>query len=351
MRIITLFCLLALISCQNDALEKELKTVTPTAAENLPLVSVHKITKQVFNHFHKIQGSIVSKNMAYIRPEINGPVKELYVKEGDYVKKNQKLITLSVDLLSSQLSELEQQLSFVTFLYEKQLSLYSEGVTTEIQLKEAENNVENLKNSRATLLTQIEKSTLYAPFEGYIESSMVQLGEAVSPINPIFHLVGVKDLYVAADVSENLLSEIKINNPVIAYFPSINETIEDLKLTRLGKLVNLANRTVKIEAKLPENYQDLIPNLMGEVSINDYRNDTAICLFSRLILKDADGKTFVKSLNSENKVVIIPIKIGKQQGDLVEVLTPISEGTQIIDRGKSTVLEGQKVKIISVKNS
>ena len=335
--------MLFLISCQNDDPINEAQAENPANKENLPLVSVHKINKQVFSHFHKVQGSVVSKKMAYIRPEINGPVKVMYVKEGDYVNKNQKLLSLSVDLLRSQLSEMEQQLSFITFIYEKQKSLYKEGVTTEIKLKEAENNVENLKNSRATLLTQIEKSTIYAPFEGYIESSMVQLGESISPINPIFHLVGIKDLYVTADVSENLLSEIKINNPVVAYFPSIDKTIEGLKLTRLGKLVNSANRTVKIEAKLNRHSQDLIPNLMGEVSINDYTNDSAICLFSRLILKNADGDTFVKSLNKDDKVVVIAVKTGKQQGDLVEILTPLSEGTRIIDRGKSTVLEGQKV--------
>ena len=95
----------------------------------------------------------------------------------------------------------------------------------------------------------------------------------------------------------------------------------------------------------------LIPNLMGEVSINDYSNDSAICLSSRLILKNADGDSFVKSLNSDNKVITVPVIIGKQQEDLVEILTPLSEGIQIIDRGKSTVLEGQKVKVISDKNS
>jgi hypothetical protein len=50
-------------------------------------------------------------------------------------------------------------------------------------------------------------------------------------------------------------------------------------------------------------------------------------------------------------VLVIAVKTGKQQGDLVEILTPLSECTRIIDRGKSTVLEGQKVKVISGKNS
>jgi RND family efflux transporter MFP subunit len=261
-------------------------------------------------------------------------------------KKNQKLVTLSTDLLTSQLNELEQQVSFSEFLFQKQKTLFEDGISTEIQLKEAENRAETVKKSKLTLLKQIEKSTIYAPFEGYIESTMVQIGEAVSPLNPVFHLVGLKELYVSADVSENLLSQISINNPVDVYFPAIGETIENIKLTRIGKIVNATNRTVKIEAKLNSSFDNLIPNLMAEININDYTNDSAICLKSRLILKDASGKPYVKSIKHK-LVTTLEVTLGKQQGDLIEVLSPIGVETVIIDKGKSSVLEGQEVKIIN----
>ena len=175
---------------------------------------------------------------------------------------------------------------------------------------------------------------------------MVQIGEAISPLNPIFHLIGLNDLYVSADVSENLLSQISINNSVEVYFPAIGETIKNLKLTRIGKLVNATNRTVKIEAKINSPFNSLIPNLMAEIKINDYTNDSAICLSSRLILKDAYGKTFVKTVQG-NLVKRIDVKVGKQQDELIEILSPIEVGTVIIDKGKSTVLEGQEIEIIN----
>ncbi len=346
MRIILLSCLLFLIGCKNETPSDELLTPEEKVSKARPLVSAYKVSVDVFKHYHQIQGSVISKNMAYIRPEINGTVNLVHVREGDYVSKNQKLITLSTALLSSQLNELEQQLSFADFLYQKQKKLFDDGVSTEIQLKEAENRVETIKKSKLTLLTQLEKSILYAPFDGYIESTMVQIGESISPLNPVFHLIGVNDIYVSADVSENLLSQISINNPVEVYFPAIDKTISNLKLSRIGKLVNATNRTVKIEAKIKDTFSGLIPNLMAEIKINDYTNDSAICLSSRLILKDAYGNTFVKTIEN-NIVKSLDVRVGKQQGELVEILSPIDIGTMIIDKGKSTVLEGQEVEIIN----
>ena len=346
MRIIPLFCLLFLFGCKNDDPSNESTTMKSDIKKSIPLVSVYKVKTSSFNHYHKVQGEVIGKNMAYIRPEINGTVKIIHIKEGDYVRKKQPLITLSTDLLNSQLSEIEQQLSFSDFLFQKQKNLFEDGVATEIQLKEAENRLEGIKKSKLTLLTQIEKSTIYAPFDGYIESTMVQIGEAISPLNPVFHLVGINELYISADVSENLLSQISVNNPIEVYFPAIGETIENLKLTRIGKIVNATNRTVKIEAKLNSSTSNLIPNLMAEININDYTNDSSICLKSRLILKDALGNTYVKIIKN-GFVKTISIKVGKQQGELIEVLSDIDIGTLVIDQGKSTVLEGQEVKIVN----
>jgi len=346
MRLLLLSCLLFLIGCENQTPSEKLLNTEIPINQSYPLVSAHKVSIEVFKHFQQVQGSVISKNMAYVRPEINGTVSMVHVKEGDYVSKNQKLITLSTDFLSSQLNELEQQLSFTDFLYQKQKKLFEDGVSTEIQLKEAENRVETIKKSKLTLLTQLEKSMLYAPFDGYIESTMVQIGESISPLNPVFHLVGINDIYVSADVSENLLSQISINNPVEVYFPAIGETISNLKLTRIGKLVNATNRTVKIEAKINSPFDGLIPNLMAEIKINDYTNDSAVCLSSRLILKDSYGKTFVKTIQN-NIVKNIAVKVGKQQDELIEILSPLEVGTMIIDKGKSTVLEGQEIQIIN----
>ena len=314
---------------------------------NLPLVSTYEVIKKPFLHYHEIQGNTVSKSMIYIRPEITGIVTQLPVKEGDYVTKGQLLISMSNSTLVAQVGELEQQLEFASFLFAKQKKLYDDGIGTEIQLKELENNVLRLKKAITTINTQIEKSEILAPFSGYIEQLTVQVGESVGPMNMAIHLVNLEDLYVSADVSENLLPDLKLNNDLVAHFPALNEVLYNLKLTRIGKVVNQVNRTIKIEAKIPNNNINLIPNLMCILKINDYKNDSAVVLSSRLVLKNDLGETFVKVITNENKVDMLPVRIGKQQGEMVEVISDLPVGTLVVDKGKSTIASGQTVKVIS----
>ena len=86
---------------------------------------------------------------------------------------------------------------------------------------------------------------------------------------------------------------------------------------------------------------------MSILKINDYKNDSALVLSSRLVLKNDLGEAFVKVVTDDNKVEILPIRIGKQQGEMVEVTSDLPEGTLVVDKGKSTVASGQTVKVIS----
>lgn len=251
-------------------------------------------------------------------------------------------------MFNAQIAEINEQISFAEYVFNKQKIMFEDGVTTEIQLKEAESGLNRAKKAKNTLLTQIEKSKVIAPFSGYIEEVLVKSGEIVSPMNYLCLLINTSDFYAVADVSENLLSDISEKKPLSVYFPSLDLNIENLSISRVGKVINAINRTVKIECKLPKN-NGLIPNLMAELNINHYTKDSAICLPSRLILKNSKGETYLKIVDDNNSVVIKNIVLGRNYQSEVEILSGVDEGVLIVDEGRSTVLEGQEVEVISSK--
>ena len=349
MRNLIWFSLILITGCQSG--EEAVLAVKriPQELNSKPLVTVVEVQKKNFKHFFNAQGSVTSKEMAFIRPEMSGTIKTLFVKEGDYVKKGQNILSISTNLLNAQIAEVNEQLSFAKYLFDKQKILFEDEISSEIQLKEAENNLNRVQKSKATLLTQLEKSKVIAPFSGFIEAILVQDGESVSPMNPICHLINTNELFIVADISENLLSNISIGNPVNVYFPSLDLEVNELKLNRIGRIVNKVNRTVKIESKLPAS-KGLIPNLMAEIRINHYSKDSAVCLPSRLVLKNSKGGAFLKILDENNRVVIYPVQVGKTEKTVVEIISDLMSGTLVVDDGKSTVLEGQEVEIISGNN-
>ena len=340
--------LLAFTSCgSNEKTSPEPLEINSSEVKK-PLISILKVKKKTFKDFFKAQGSVVSKKMTYVKPEINGAIEKIHIKEGEYVEKGQALFTIATALFNAQISEINEQISFAEYVFNKQKTMFEDGVTTEIQLKEAKNGLSRVKKAKNTLLTQIEKAKVLAPFSGYIEEVLVKSGEVVSPINYLCQLINTGDLYAVADISENLLSDISEKNPLSVYFPSMDLNIENLTVSRVGKVINAINRTVKIECKLPKN-NGLIPNLMAELNINHYTKDSAICLPSRLILKNSKGETFLKLVDDNNSVVIKNIVLGRNYQSEVEILSGVDEGVLIVDEGRSTVLEGQEVEVISSK--
>ena len=349
MRNLIWFSLILITGCQSGEDAVLAVEQAPQKLTSKPLVTVVEVQKKNFKHFFNTQGSVTSKEMAFIRPEINGTIKTLFVKEGDYVQKGQNILSITTDLLNAQIAEINEQLSFAKYLFDKQKILFDDEISSEIQLKEAENNLNRVQKSKTTLLIQLEKSKVIAPFSGFIEAILVQDGESVSPMNPICHLINTNELFIVADISENLLSNISIGNPVNVYFPSLDLEVNELKLNRIGRIVNKVNRTVKIESKLPAS-KGLIPNLMAEIRINHYSKDSAVCLPSRLVLKDSKGSAFLKILDGNNRVVIYPVQVGKTEKTVVEIISDLRSGTLVVDDGKSTVLEDQEVEIISGNN-
>ena len=339
--------ILTLIACQNtkvDEKSNEAADETEELNNKKPLVSVYEVQTTSFKDYFHTQGSVISKKIAYIKPEINGSIKTIHVGEGDYIMKGDPIVTISIDLLSAQIAELNEQISFAEYLFKKQQSMFEEGVSTEIQLKEMESNLKRSIKAKNTLLTQVEKGRVIAPFNGYVDEISVKLGESISPMTNICQLVNTDQLFVVADISENLLSEVAKGDPLKVFFPSINLELENLSLNRIGKVINPINRTLKIEAKLPK-VDILIPNLMAELSINHYSKDSAICLPSRVILKNSNGETYIKILDQNKRVVIKPISLGRRDRAKVEITSPIEIGTLVVDDGKSTIIEGQQVEI------
>jgi membrane fusion protein (multidrug efflux system) len=139
--------LLAFASCGSN----ETTSAEPLEEESFevkkPLISVIKVEKKTFKDFFKAQGSVVSKKMAYVKPEISGAIEKVHITEGEYVEKGQALFNIATDLLNAQIAEINEQISFAEYVFNKQKTMFEDGVTTEIQLKEAESGLNRAKKS------------------------------------------------------------------------------------------------------------------------------------------------------------------------------------------------------------
>ena len=119
---------------------------TDSSAANAKLVEIRSVATEKFTHYIDLQGKVDAENIAFVSPRgMGGQVKEVYVKQGDLVKKGQLLIRLDDAVTRDQASQLKVQLNLAQTLYERRKNLWDKQIGTEVEMLQAKSNVENLQ--------------------------------------------------------------------------------------------------------------------------------------------------------------------------------------------------------------
>ena len=83
-------------------LESEIKKLDPQ--QKIPLITTFKAEEEVFNHFVELQGNVTTKQNVVINAEYGGLLSQVYVKEGQQVRKGQTLAKIDDGGLGQQLT-------------------------------------------------------------------------------------------------------------------------------------------------------------------------------------------------------------------------------------------------------
>ena len=324
----------------------------------VPLITTLKAKEQKFDHYLELQGNVDTENLLTITPEYNGILSNIYVKEGQRVGKGQVLAKIDDGGLGQQLAQLEIQADLAKTTFERQERLWNQKIGSEIQFLQAKSNYEAQTRAVDQLKEQLAKTIVRAPFSGSIDDIITEKGNVVAAgQTPLMMLVNLNDMYIETNVPESHITSVVKNKEVIVELPVLNKTVKT-KIRQAGSFINPINRTFKIEVDIPNRDKTIKPNLTAKLKINDYSNPKAILIPQNIISENAKGEQYVyvvddlkenfantgKTLGTAKRAII---KTGKTQGDIIEVLSGLVDGTQIIEEGARSVKDGQAVEIIN----
>jgi len=324
-------------------LEKQLSTNSGT--DNAVAVATKTMNYEPFNHYIEVSGVVEAKNSAYISPEINGQIKEIYVTEGQRVTKGDKLIRLNGSITKNTIDEVETSLELARTVYKKQKDLWEKNIGSEIDYLQAKNNVESLESRLETLKSQLELTEIEAPINGIIDEIFVKEGELAIPGMQLIQLVNLQDLYVNADVSESYISDVRRGEPVLLEFPSYPDISMKVPVYRTGNVIKPANRTFKVQLKIENKEERLKPNALAKIKINDFSVENALLVPSIIIKEDMKGSYLYKVDQKDQTARKVYVETGRTYNDKSIVTKGLTAGDQIIVSGYNQVSNGSKVKI------
>lgn len=338
-----------------SSLKKEIKNLEQkmekdfgsTAVDKKIPVGIQVMDYKPFNHYLQTNGETEAKEEAYISPESNGRIDKIFVEEGDHVNKGQLLAQLNTAVIRNNIEEVKTNLELADTMYKKQKKLWGQNIGSQTQYLQAKNRKESLEKRLQTLRSQLAMAQVRAPFNGTIVNIMQKEGEMGSPAARLMHLVDLSNLLIETAISEEYLSKIQKGDPAIVTFPAFPGYKKSLPVTRIGDYIDKETRTFEVEFRLKNPDYKIKPNLIAEVKINDFHNDSAFVVPAIIVKEDMKGDYLFRAVTKKNDVVAekIYVTTGKSYNDETMIVKGLSKNDSVIIAGFNRVSNGIEVTI------
>jgi RND family efflux transporter MFP subunit len=350
--ILSLFAL-ALVACESPA-EKNKPNKIP--AVKVKTIKVNTTQSIGFS----FSGTISAKQMSTLKTRHAGYVKNIPVKVGETVQKNQTLIEIDNAELEAQLQQAKAGKAQAEKQFEiaqKDLKRYerlkasnsiSEKELEQIQLQyqSSASALEQARQSYNQVAAMMDYTNIKAPFSGKISNKMVQEGDMAMPGIPLLSITSSGTLEVKSDLSESQITKVTPDLSVSIEIPSLGETYKG-KITEVSSSSEANGSRYFVKTAFIDTPKKALSGMFAKIhvdaEIKDESNQTLLSI-PQSVLIEKNGLKGVYVYGKSNTALLRWIKTGRKTGDNIEVLSGLSANDKIIVSAESRLYNGLPIK-------
>jgi membrane fusion protein, multidrug efflux system len=306
-------------------------------------IQADTITLENTNAEFLYAGTFEPNKETKVSAEIQGKINEVLVDIGSIVSKGQPLVRLDNSLLKLQLQSTELQVEGLEADVNRYSTLVKEDAIQGVQLEKSILGLKSAKLQQATLLEQINKTVIKAPFSGIVTAKLSEEGAFAAPGVPLLQITDIATLKFTINVPENVLSKFKINQSYSLYA----DIYPDLKMigtsTMIGSKANMASSfpiqfTVKNTLEL-----QIKSGMFGKLHLSTDEKKGGIIISSTSIVGNANQPQVYLIKNGKATLQDITI-LNKTQNKTV-VSEGLKAGDIIITSGFINLFDGANVTV------
>lgn len=307
-----------------------------------------------------VTGVIYYERVSEISTEVAGLVKEITVRQGDRVKKDDVLVVLDTEILDreilltktridqAQLRVNNSRKNFIRLetLYNKEGVSEKDYDDAAFVYRDAQKEKLALEESLGKLLIKKERSIIRAPFAGVVLTKNVDSGAWVQQGKILVSLGSIHDLFVRAPISENLLRFVNAGEKVSVL---INAFAKELmgEVVGIDPVADVKTKNIFLKIRIAS-MDNVAENMSARVFVpSSVKNELAV--FNRAALVKFQGKDFVYTV-VDNKASIVPVTVVAYLGEQVAVESPVLRpGMAVVVEGNERLRPDQPVRVAGEK--
>ncbi len=306
-------------------------------------VQVDTIKSELIGAEFAYSGTFEPNKETKLSAEIQGKINDVLVEVGTFVTKGQSLIQLDNSLLKLQLQSAEVQVEGLEADVKRFTVLANADAVQGVQLEKAELGLKSAKVQRATLLEQISKTTIKAPFNGVVTAKLTEEGAFAAPGVPLLQITDISVLKFTVNVSENDLSSFQLNQTFSINADAYSDVLLSGKATMIGSKANMGS-SFPVQF-IVSNTSDLKikSGMFGKVNLKSENQKTGIIIPASAIVGSSSQPQVYKVKNG--KAVLNSISIAQKIKNKTVVAKGLEEGDVIVTNGFINLFDNANVTV------
>jgi len=228
-------------------------------------------------------GYVIARRRAALSTDIQGRLVEVRVEEGDHVKEGELIARLDTRQLEASKARAQADLAqakaaaeFARLEYDRNEKLLATGDATpqqrdsaKAEWEQATARVASLKAGLEEIEVLIDKSSIYAPFDGVIIQKDAEVGEVVSSISAsgpnargaVATLVDFQSLEIQVELAQTSLRAARVGAPVLIYLDAFPEDAYKGRVRKIWPTADRSKATVELRVEFLERDDRLRPDM------------------------------------------------------------------------------------------
>jgi RND family efflux transporter MFP subunit len=327
------------------------KAVTDAAATSDSLMRTHVrvalVSSNNTQETFSATGMVVSDNESKPGFKTGGIIRQMFVKEGDFVKAGQLIATLDMTEIEAQVQQAQEGLAKAQRDRDRAKNLLADSVATLELFQNATSAVEVA--TRTVQIAEFNKrfSEVRAPMSGKVLKVLQRAGEVVGPGMPVCFILGAgkADWRIKVGLADRDWSRVRLGESSEVKFDAYPGQRFAAKITDLAAAANPGSGTFDAELTLTNAPPRLAAGLVAVATFAPAQKQAAGFLPVEAIV-ETDGREAFVFVVEQGRARKQPVVISRFLGRQAELATPLPAGAEVVVAGAGFLTDGESVVVV-----
>lgn len=282
-------------------------------------------------------GRIEAVNQATVSAQTSGRIAELPFDVNDYVEAGTVIMRFTdteqraaltraqaaLEESQARFAQSEQEFDRVSNMFENETVSQARFDQATADRDAAQARLNSARGGVATAREQLEYTVVRAPYSGIVAERHVELGELVSPGQPLITGLSLQTLRVNVDVPQSMFHAVHTIGKAFVYVD--DERIAGEALT-FFPVADTAANTFRVRVDLPEGSATLYPGMFVKVGFVVGETNRLLIPATAVVRRSELSAVYVVR---DDHVSLRQVRLGRLYGDSIEILAGLIEGESV----------------------